>query len=72
MLLSGLGNHFSDEDVKEIIRIADTDGDGEIDFKEFILWATKKPKDHDDPATKNTLFKIQRIKKFQQTKIQKQ
>ena len=41
MLLGGLGGGASDEDVKEIFRVADRDGSGFIDFNEFIEWATK-------------------------------
>ena len=41
MLLSGLGGNSTDEDVKEIFRLADRDGDGFIDFVEFIEWATR-------------------------------
>ena len=47
MLLGGLGDDISDEEVKEMIRIADVDGDGFINFEEFIQWATRPPKEEE-------------------------
>jgi len=47
MLLGGLGDDISDEEVKEMIRLADDDGDGSINFEEFIKWATKPAKEEE-------------------------
>ena len=39
-LLSGLGEEVTDEVVNEMINIADTDGDGKVNFEEFCKAAT--------------------------------
>ena len=39
-LLSGLGEEVTDEIVDEMINIADTDGDGKVNFEEFCKAAT--------------------------------
>ena len=39
-LLSGLGEEVTDEVVNEMIQIADTDGDGKVNFEEFCKAAT--------------------------------
>jgi calmodulin len=35
-VLTALGDRLSDEDVNEIIRDVDTDGDGQVNFEEFL------------------------------------
>jgi len=48
MLLVGLDDatdsKITDKMVSEMIRLADKNGDGLIDFTEFISWATKPAK----------------------------
>ena len=39
-LLGGLGEEVTDEIVDEMINIADTDGDGKVNFDEFCKAAT--------------------------------
>ena len=39
-LLKGLGEDVTDEVVDEMIKIADTNGDGKIQFEEFCVAAT--------------------------------
>jgi hypothetical protein len=39
--LKALDDGFSDDDADLIIKIADTDGDGQINFQEFIALVTK-------------------------------
>ena len=39
-LLKGLGEDVTDDVVDEMIKIADTDGDGKIQFEEFVKAAT--------------------------------
>lgn len=39
-----LGKDWSDEDVDEIVRVADRNDDGEIDFDEFYNWCLKNMK----------------------------
>ena len=39
-LLSGLGEEVTDEIVDEMIKIADQDGDGKVNFDEFCKAAT--------------------------------
>ena len=40
--LDKLGEDFSDDEIEFMIREADTDQDGEIDYKEFARAMTKK------------------------------
>jgi calmodulin len=35
-VLAALGDQLSDEDVNEIIRDVDTDGDGQVNYEEFL------------------------------------
>ena len=35
-LLTGLGEDVTDDVVQEMINIADTNGDGKVDFEEFV------------------------------------
>ena len=39
-LLKGLGEEVTDDVVEEMINIADENGDGTVDFKEFVAAAT--------------------------------
>jgi hypothetical protein len=39
-MMTGLGEKLSDEQVDEVIREIDTDGDGQIDHDEFIRYCT--------------------------------
>ena len=41
-LLKGLGEDVTDEVVDEMINIADANGDGKIDFEEFVKAATSE------------------------------
>ena len=40
-LLKGLGEEFTDEDVDVMIKIADDNNDGKINFEEFLKAATE-------------------------------
>lgn len=35
-VLTALGDRLSDEDVNEMIRDVDTDGDGQVNYEEFV------------------------------------
>ena len=39
-LLSGMGEEVSDDVINEMISIADENGDGKVDFEEFVKAAT--------------------------------
>ena len=40
--LTNLGEEFSDDEIEYMIREADTDQDGEINYNEFVKVMTKK------------------------------
>ena len=42
-VLLHLGESMPSEDIDELIKIADTDGDGEIDCREFMALVLDKP-----------------------------
>ena len=35
-LLTGLGEEVTDDIINEMIKVADTNGDGKVDFEEFV------------------------------------
>ena len=35
-VMAGLGEKLSEEDVEEIVKEADVDGDGQVDYEEFL------------------------------------
>jgi len=39
-VLDALGEHVTDEEIDEMIRLVDQDGDGQVNFKEFFLMAS--------------------------------
>eukprot|EP00355_Strombidium_rassoulzadegani_P001622 CAMPEP_0168607384 /NCGR_PEP_ID=MMETSP0449_2-20121227/7_1 /TAXON_ID=1082188 /ORGANISM="Strombidium rassoulzadegani, Strain ras09" /LENGTH=89 /DNA_ID=CAMNT_0008647183 /DNA_START=107 /DNA_END=377 /DNA_ORIENTATION=- len=45
-LLKGLGEEVTDDVVEEMINIADENGDGTVDFKEFVAAATNGSSEH--------------------------
>ena len=40
-MLSGLGEPVDDSVINEMINVADTNGDGKVDFNEFVAAATQ-------------------------------
>ena len=42
MLLNGVGADLHDDVITEMMRLADADGDGNIDIEEFLKWNQKK------------------------------
>lgn len=36
-MLANLGEKLTDEEVKEMIREADIDGDGQVNYEEFVM-----------------------------------
>jgi len=47
-VLTALGDRLSDEDVNDMIRDVDTDGDGQVNYEEFV--AHMMSEDSDDEA----------------------
>ena len=39
-VLDALGEHVTDEEIDEMIRLVDIDGDGQVNFKEFYKMAS--------------------------------
>ena len=35
-MMAGLGEKLSEEEVEEIVKEADVDGDGQVDYEEFL------------------------------------
>ena len=44
VLLGGLKNQFTKEEIEKIAKMIDKNGDGEVDFNEFITWIKTKSK----------------------------
>ena len=42
LVMQNLGEKLTDEEITEMIREADEDGDGEVDFDEFVKMMTSK------------------------------
>ena len=40
--MSNLGEHLSEKEVEEMIKTADLDGDGQVNYEEFVNMMTAK------------------------------
>ena len=57
-VMRGLGQNPTEEELKQIIREVDLDGNGTIDFKEFLCLMVKKMKDTDTDEELLEAFKV--------------
>jgi calmodulin len=57
-ILKKLGYSPTDEDLKDMIKEVDTDGNGNVDFQEFLQLMCCKMKDHDSEEEMLEAFKI--------------
>ena len=57
-VMRGLGQNPTEEELKQIIREVDLDGNGTIDFKEFLCLMVKKMKDTDTEEELLEAFKV--------------
>ena len=44
-----LGSDPTDDEIKQMIKLVDDNGDGEIDFEEFLVLMSARKKKNDDP-----------------------
>ena len=58
MLMASVGQMPTDEEVSEMIRIADADGSGEVDFYEFVALMAHKMADPANVQAVSEAFKI--------------
>ncbi len=58
VILKKLGYNPSPEDLKDMIKEVDTDGNGNVDFQEFLELMSHKMADHDDEEEMHEAFKI--------------
>ena len=57
-VMRGLGQNPTEEELKQMIREVDLDGNGTIDFKEFLCLMVKKMKDTDTDEELLEAFKV--------------
>jgi calmodulin len=57
-VMRGLGQNPTEEELKQMIREVDLDGNGTIDFKEFLCLMVKKMKDTDTEEELLEAFKV--------------
>lgn len=57
-ILNNLGQNPNDKELDEIINEADSDGDGNIDFKEFLCFMAKRMRDTDTEDELIEAFKL--------------
>ena len=57
-IIEKLGQSLSDEDLKEMIKEVDIDGDGCIDFEEFLTLMCSKLRDNDSEEEMMEAFKV--------------
>jgi hypothetical protein len=62
--MTNLGEKLTDEEVDEMIREADVDGDGQINYEEFVKMMMAKHKDllNDNDVAKRERLGIEAIK----------
>ena len=41
-MMDSLGEKLTDEEVDEMVRVADMDGDGQVNYEEFVTLMTRK------------------------------
>merc|ERR1719355_49743 len=56
-VMTNLGEKLTDEDVDEMIREADVDGDGQVSYEEFVKMAMRKMKDTDSEEARKMKIK---------------
>ena len=57
-VMRGLGQNPTEEELKQMIREVDLNGNGTIDFKEFMCLMVKKMKDNDPEEELQEAFKV--------------
>ena len=57
-VMRNLGQNPSEEELKQMIREVDLNGDGTIDFKEFMCLMVKQMKDNDTEEELHNAFKV--------------
>ena len=57
-VMRNLGQNPSEEELKQMIREVDLDGNGTIDFKEFMCLMVKRMKDNDSDEELQEAFKV--------------
>ena len=55
--MKSLGQNPSDEELQEMVNEVDVDGNGEIDFEEFLLMMAKKMRETDSEEEIKEAFK---------------
>ncbi|CAB4013129.1 calmodulin 12 [Paramuricea clavata] len=58
VVMNSLGQRPTDEELKRMIAEADADGNGEVDFEEFLSLMKKQMKDMDPEAELRELFQV--------------
>lgn len=58
ILMEDLGHSLPENELEEMIKEIDLDGNGNIDFNEFVLMMEKKMREHDTEAELNEAFKV--------------
>ena len=58
LLLNNIGQKPSDSEIQDMINEIDIDGDGKINFDNFITLMEKKLRDHDDEEELIETFKV--------------
>ena len=57
--MTNLGEKLTDEEVDEMIREADVDGDGQVNYEEFVkVRRPRGPKPYLEPLTRNPASRI--------------
>ena len=62
--MRNLPEYVSEEDIAAMFSVADTDGDGVIDFKEFRVMLAPTLKSEDDKEKKKKAYDIEELRSF--------